>query len=249
MGGMERIMGCPNDVILAFAETAQLEHEKEHGTIATMPAPPSTGDSGSGSSSSSAGEDLMYQYMLLRGKGMQIEAYIPEVAGPTPLSSWERFVELKDAEDGSMDVENTEWELRMKVAEVFKQAARVYLHSVTEGCDPQIPTIRRAVLASIQALRALGSSALDRALVFPITITGCLAATQPEVNFCLNRLANVGNDANSFGNCLQARELINEVWQKRIAVGVDANGFPLKSQPINWRTVMRELGEDPLLLV
>lgn len=210
---------------------------------------------------------MMLQYML-RGRGMQIEAYIPEVMGPAPLPSWERFVELKDMEDGSTDAETVERETRMKVAEVFKQAARVYLHSVIEGCDPQVPIIRRAVLASIQALtvriscfvflqlfpihfilQALRSSPLDRALVFPITITGCLAATQVEVDFCLARLANVGNDANSFGNCLQARELIHAVWQKRIAVGIDTNGVPVKSQPINWRIVMRELGEDPLLLV
>ena len=161
----------------------------------------------------------------------------------------------------------------MKVAEVFRHAARVYLHSVIEGCDPQIPATRRAVLASIQALtvrvlafrrsttprlsyfyfyyflRTLHSSPLDRALIVPITITGCLAATQAEVDFCLARLANVGNDANSFGNCLQARELIHEVWGKRIAMGIDASGVPVKSQAINWRIVMRELGEDPLLLV
>ena len=85
--------------------------------------------------------------------------------------------------------------------------------------------------------------------MFPITIIGCLAATQAEVDYCLARFTNVGNDANSFGNCLQARELIHAVWSKRTAVGIDANGVPVKSQPINWRTVMRELGEDPLLLV
>ena len=144
--GMERIMGCPNDVILAFAETAWLEHDKECETAATATA-----------SITSAGgcrnpeADMMLQYML-RGRGMQIEAYIPEVAGPAPLPTWERFVELQDTEDGSTNAETVERETRMKVAEVFKQAARVYLHSVIEGCDPQVPTIRRAVLASIQAL-------------------------------------------------------------------------------------------------
>jgi hypothetical protein len=274
--GMDRIMGCPNDVILAFAETAWLEHDKECEAAATVTA------SGGGCSRNPEA-DMMLQYML-HARGMQIETYIPEVAGPAPLPSWERFVELQDTEDRSTDAETAEREMRMKVAEVFKQAARVYLHSVIEGCDPQVPTIRRAVLASIQALtvrvsfsmfrdtrahalqgftpvhvfdfffgssfrQALRSSALDRALIFPITITGCLAATQAEVDFCLARFANVGNDANSFGNCLQARELIHAVWAKRTAVGIDASGVPVKSQSINWRIVMRELGEDPLLLV
>lgn len=276
--GMERIMGCPNDVILAFAETAQLEHDKQCETAACTTTTTTTDGSGSGNGNGdengncvrSAEANMMLEYML-RTRGMQIETYIPEVSGPVPLPSWERFVELKDTEDGSTVAEIAERDTRMKVAEVFKQAARVYLHSVIEGCDPQVPTIRRAVLASIHALtvrvsyfnaralqhpfnllfalQALHSSPLDRALIFPITITGCLAATQAEVDFCLARLANVGNDANSFGNCLQARELIHEVWAKRIAVGIDASGVPVKSQPINWRIVMRELGEDPLLLV
>lgn len=150
--GMERIMGCPNDVILAFAETAQLEHDKEceASTISTANAVAAVAGGVSGTRSAEA--DMMLQYML-RGKGMQIEAYIPEIAGPAPpLPSWERFVEMKETEDGSTDAETAERETRIKVAEVFKQAARVYLHSVIEGCDPQVPTIRRAVLASIRAL-------------------------------------------------------------------------------------------------
>ena len=83
--------------------------------------------------------------------------------GPAPLPNWERFVELKDSEDGStMDGGSAERETRIKVAEVFKQAARVYLHSVIEGCDPQIPIIRQAVRASIQALTVRVSRAFRR---------------------------------------------------------------------------------------
>lgn len=156
--GMERIMGCPNDVILAFAETAWLEHDKECQTAATT-------TSNGGVCSRSPEADMMLQYML-RERGMQIEMYIPEVAGPVPLPSWERFVELKDVEDGTTDTETAERETRMKVAEVFKQAARVYLHSVIEGCDPQVPTIRRAVLASIQALTVRARSTRFRSIFF-----------------------------------------------------------------------------------
>ena len=152
--GMDRIMGCPNDVILAFAETTQLEHDKQCETAACTTTITTT-DGSTGNESVTSGRsveaDMMLEYML-RGRGMQIETYIPEVSGPVPLPSWERFVELRDTEDGSTDAEIIERDMRLKVAEVFKQAARVYLHSVVEGCDPQVPTIRRAVLASINAL-------------------------------------------------------------------------------------------------
>jgi hypothetical protein len=163
--GMERIMGCPNDVILAFAETAQLEHDKQcESTPIAAAAAAAAASTVTADDHTRCGAgveaDIMLQYML-RSRGMQIEAYIPEVAGPAMLPSWERFVELKDAEDGSTDAEHADREIRTKVAEVFKQGARVYLHSVVEGCDPQIPTIRRAVVASILALTVRGSSFLS----------------------------------------------------------------------------------------
>ena len=174
--GMERIMGCPNDVILAFAETAQLEHDKQCEAAATT-TEGSGSRSGSGNGDGdengncgrSAEADMMLQYML-RARGMQIEAYIPEVSGPMPLPSWERFVELKDTEDGSTDAEIAERDTRMRVTEVFKQAARVYLLSVIEGCDPQVPAIRRAVLASIQALTVRVLYCNARALQHPFNL-------------------------------------------------------------------------------
>ena len=174
--GMERIMGCPNDVILAFAETAWLEHDKECQTAAT------TTTSG-GVCSRSPEADMMLQYML-RERGMQIEMYIPEVAGPAPLPSWERFVELKDTEDGTTDAETAERETRMKVAEVFKQAARVYLHSVIEGCDPQVPTIRRAVLASIQALTVRARSTRLRSYFLTLFFAILLGTTFVRTRSC-----------------------------------------------------------------
>jgi len=156
--GMERIMGCPNDVMLAFAETVQLEHDKQCETATATCTAAAAAACGGGAGACTGGNangnmdvDVVLQYML-RERGMQIEAYIPEVAGPARLPTWERFVELKDTEDAETDAESVERETRMKVAEVFRHAARVYLHSVIEGCDPQIPAIRRAVLASIQAL-------------------------------------------------------------------------------------------------
>lgn len=110
--------------------------------------------------------------------------------------------------------------------------------------------------------QVLGASPLDRSLIFPITITGCLAGTLAEADFCVGRLSSVGADAESFGNCLAARQLIRRVWEKRVMSGYayredydrlppDAAG-PGSSDPMldaSWRTVMHEMSENPLLLV
>lgn len=248
--GMDRVMGCPNEVILAFAEVAHLESFR---ALAQE------------SNADKASAEMLD--LTVRTMGKDIEVLIPEAnVGPAALP-WDRFVEIK--ENSNMDEKFVDEDRRSKVAEVFRQAARVYLHSVIEGCDPQIPVIRQAVEASIYALtvstyylvrsrgpltishffQALQSSPLDRALIFPLTITGCLALTQAEVDFCHGRLASVGSDAESFGNCLQARQLIDAVWAKRTLSGLTLEGVPRISRGVSWRVVMRELGEDPLLLV
>jgi hypothetical protein len=95
-------------------------------------------------------------------------------------------------------------------------------------------------------LQILGASPLDRSLIFPLTIAGCLAATRDEVGFCIGRLSSVGKDAESLGNCFAARLLIESVWQKRGERGSDVNNG---GTAVGWRDVMLEMNENPLLLV
>ena len=82
---MERIMGCSNDVMLVFAETVQLEHDKQCETATatcTAAAAAACGGNANGDM------DVVLQYML-REREMLIEAYTPEVAGPARLPTWD----------------------------------------------------------------------------------------------------------------------------------------------------------------
>ncbi|KAG8806352.1 hypothetical protein FRB91_010218, partial [Serendipita sp. 411] len=99
---------------------------------------------------------------------------------------------------------------------------------------------------------ALGASPLDRSLIFPITISGCLAPTQQEVQFCIGRLSSVDKDAESLGNCYSARQLIQSVWNRRVETGFSydeqsGNGNP--GSEFGWREIMLEMNRNPLLLV
>ena len=62
----------------------------------------------------------------------------------------------------------------------------------------------------------------------------------------------MGEDAESLGNCLAARQLIGCVWEKRLAKGFEYDeetGVGTGGTVVGWREVMLELNRNPLLLV
>lgn len=164
---MEGVMGCPNAVVLAFAEIAALEEMKMTGQARNAMG--------------------MVDPLNLNGWGAQIDAaeiemrgaeiernYIPEAFGPAALPM-NRFMQVNenvdtnsifagiglDFDDNGFGIDNGNTkdvfvdpseENRAKIAEVFRHSARVYLHSVISGCDPLNPTIRRAWIATKWAL-------------------------------------------------------------------------------------------------
>jgi hypothetical protein len=208
---MDRVMGCPNEVILAFAEIADLEARKDQlvrrlneGLPAMHPTPGFPGAWGVEDGAADSRARWQQEMASLEAEGRHIERLIPEALGPAALPM-DRFVEIHPAPppnpfsgNASRQSQNPEFsgidmnlfggytlegpwpsnmqagtssvsvnpvsdtdlggyidpdeDKRGKIAEVFRNAARVYLHSVISGCDPLVPTIRRAVQATIRAL-------------------------------------------------------------------------------------------------
>jgi hypothetical protein len=205
---MDRVMGCPNEVVLAFAEIAHLEARKSDlveqfnsGLLMGV----TTGLDVNGypinrrPTETEAREMWRQQLASLEAEGIQIERYIPEAYGPAALPM-DRIVEIHpgpgneygqnansnpapvgvfgspndpfawlgaaDNSAGGVGASPSQDEAvragyidpdddkRGKIAEVFRNSARVYLHSVIYGYDPLVPKIRRAVQATIRALEA-----------------------------------------------------------------------------------------------
>ncbi|KAG8818897.1 hypothetical protein FRC19_010251 [Serendipita sp. 401] len=221
---MDRVMGCPNEVILAFAEIADLEARKEslvkqwNSGMPLGQYPNQWGLPGQDSM------ELWRQEMeSIEIEGHRIEKYVPEAMGPAALPM-DRFVEVHSGppsshpqhqphastmnaageapaaslefsgmdmnlfgtslgpftwygpgdpsssaagpsaastsqaseyiqlEDATRVYVDPDEDKRGKIAEVFRHAARLYLHSVISGCNPLVPKIRRAVQATIRAL-------------------------------------------------------------------------------------------------
>ncbi|KAG9048096.1 hypothetical protein FS837_000802 [Tulasnella sp. UAMH 9824] len=125
--------------------------------------------------------------------------------------------------------------LRQLSSNVFREAAFLFLHSVISGPEPNVKEIKDAVDALIQSICAIPSTDLDRSLVFPITIGGCLAATAEHRSFFAERLAAQGS---AVGNGSQAKLLMETVWKRR-----DSG-----EKNVCWRDTMKTLQFDLLLV-
>lgn len=98
-----------------------------------------------------------------------------------------------------------------------------------------MPEIAEGVNATMQALNKLALSDVDRGLVFPICVAGCLADVREQREFFTQRL-----DAHSvpFGNLAQTRHLMEVVWRKR-----DTQGGV-----VDWRSTMPDIGVNLLVI-
>jgi len=256
---METTMGCPDDVLLAIAETANLAHWKEqqrqksslnYGELARrgdeiekalrggerihaeeeahqrkledqraevtrrITSPNSAASavlaaSSSSSAASSAGSS-----------GMRSPSSSPRMRHSLPLRP-----------EGLDDLE-----VQSRAGRVFRTGAHLYLASVVSECKPRAPAISAAVDDVMAAMQKLPRSDVDKSLVFPLCIAGCLAATREQKTFFRERLA----PHHAVGNCQRAVEVVDAVWAKREAV---ADGIV-----VDWRETMEELGFRLLLV-
>ena len=132
---------------------------------------------------------------------------------------------------------------RRLTSNIFRAAAKVYLHSVVSGDYPNCPEIREGVRETIECLQSMPavkstlSSSVLRSVVFGICLCGCLTDDYAERQCILQRLDEESTEA--VGNCAEAKRVMERVWERR-----DANG-----KPISWRDAMQELGAESLLLV
>jgi len=126
-------------------------------------------------------------------------------------------------------------DMRRLTASIFREAVILYLHTVLSDANPAVPEISASVGAIMQLMNQLPASDVDRSLVFPICIAGCLTDDPVHRNTLSGRLQ--ARDQ-SIGNLLHTRAVVETVWQKR-----DAHGTT-----VDWRETLRERGRNLLLV-
>jgi C6 transcription factor Pro1 len=146
-------------------------------------------------------------------------------------------------------------DMRRLVAGLFREAAVLYLHTVLSDCNPGkglrtylviqadsraaclgVPEIATSVENIIQLINQLPPSEVDRCLIFPICLAGCLSDNASHRELLKGRLQ--AQDQN-IGNLLQTRAVMEAVWQGRDVQGGVA---------VCWREAIRERGINILLV-
>ena len=123
-------------------------------------------------------------------------------------------------------------------SEIFRQAALLYLSTVTSGYSPSVEHTREAIAGLKEALEAVPLGVVhrvDRSLVFPICLAGCMTDDQGLRGFFSGRLGNLGN---TVGNTTTALQLMEAVWNVRDSTGVG----------VAWRDVMNEMKFELLMV-
>jgi len=252
---METTMGCPDDVLLAIAETANLAHwkeqQKQKGSLNYLEL-------------ARRGEEI--EKALRAGERIhaeeeahqrRLEDQRAEVtrrisySNPAPAASCSSSAGSSAGSPGMRSPSSSprmshslpsrpegldDLEVQSRAGRVFRAGTHLYLSSVVSDCKPRAPGISAAVNDVMTAVQNLPCSDVDKSLVFPLCIAGCLSATRDQKDFFRGRLS----PHHAVGNCQRAVGLIDAVWAKRGAV---ADGVV-----VDWRETMEELGVRLLLV-
>ncbi|KAF8318526.1 hypothetical protein DL93DRAFT_2165119 [Clavulina sp. PMI_390] len=217
---LSRIMGCENRVMLGIATISALAGWKQQqtrlGTLDTHE---------------------------LSDKARSIElAYL----SPPKTNSNIQLTTLAPASQPDLDVSETQgiplsYEKpidRPGVTAAFRAAAKVYLHTVVSGAFPNSDSVSKAVDDAIEVFRGLDERDCDRALVFALTMIGCVVKDESQRDFIRERFTKVREG----GNRDQAAKLVEEVWKRREAAG--------PQNPIEWTSISADIGGGgcPILL-
>ncbi|KAJ7170903.1 fungal-specific transcription factor domain-containing protein [Mycena crocata] len=211
---MDSLTGCPEEVLLGIAEVSALSHwkaaEKRKGTLSNPD--------------------------LIR-RGGEIEQRLRKSASsPGEIDTTPLHPTLVQADSEAVDAAPfPSNETRQLVAKIFSETVLLYLHTVLSDSNPGVPEISTSVGIIVQYLGQLPSSEVDRALVFPICLAGCMTDDSTWREFLKGRLQVLDQ---SLGNLMRTRLLMEAVWQKR-----DVSGAT-----VDWRETMRERGLNLLLV-
>ena len=104
--------------------------------------------------------------------------------------------------------------------------------------------------AAVNSLDQVSPSVLDRALIFPLFLIGCMTN---NLGFRAKIQQRIGSQDEAFGNLRNARLLMEHVWRLRVMTsgpssfhGVEHVGNRYAS--VDWRQAMRDMGLDLLFL-
>ncbi|KAJ2926860.1 hypothetical protein H1R20_g10251, partial [Candolleomyces eurysporus] len=205
---MASLTGCADDTLLAMAEISALAQWK-----ATQV------------------RNATLSYPELVGKGMKIQ---DSILRHKATEEKDNFSTIEGLAEGDLP---NELHRAMSIS-IFRESALLYLHTILSNSTPAgVAEISSSVDEIVRRLDRLRPSNLDRALVFPICLAGCMTNDSNKRDYLKGRLQGLNE---TYGNLLQTRLLMEALWQRR---DVSVSG-----EPVDMREIMRDQQLTVLLL-
>lgn len=222
---MDSLTGCPDEVLLGIAEISTLScwkmQELRKGSLSMR-------------------ELIRRGDVIERHLRTQTETALSVEADQTllhpDLSSTAELGNAQNSPTGQARASLPADDTRRLVADVFREAAILYLHTVLSDPNPGVPEIVNSVDVMVQLLSQLPVSNIDRCLVFPICLAGCLTDDPIKREFLKARL---DGQHDGFGNTSQTLRIMETAWQRR-----DSQGGA-----VEWQDLLHIQGRHLLLLV
>ncbi|KAG1901082.1 fungal-specific transcription factor domain-containing protein [Suillus fuscotomentosus] len=209
---MDSLTGCPDEVLLGIAEIATLSYwkmqELRKGSL-NMRELVRRGD------------------VIERHLRTQTETVLPAEADQTQLhpelaSMAVKYGNVQNSPTGYVGTSLPADDTRRIVADIFQEATILYLHTVLSDSIPgeskliRMSEIVKSIVAMVQLLNRLPASNIDRCLVFPICLAGCLTDDPIIREFLKARLQ---PQRDGFGNIDQTLQVMETAWQRQDSQG------------------------------
>lgn len=172
--------------------------------------------------------------------------FVSDESRRSSLSSSESMVRSNSPTEPSLPAGLSEGDIRRRATRIFLEGTFLYLQTVVNDSNPNVTEVVEGVRAVMESAYLLPPSDIDRSLVFPFFIAGCMAEAPEQREFFKARLG----AHKTIGNCPSAIKLMEAVWQKRETISriAAANGVPSPKSRVHWRDVMEEMGMKLLLV-
>lgn len=185
---MDTLIGCPDEALLMMADVSALAQWKAN-----------------------AQREGTLSYRELIRRGDVIEQRLKQSITDTRLINDVNLKLIPNETVGEPDVAFPSDDARAVVADLFREAAVLYLHTVLNGPCPGVTEIGKCVRNIMQSLGP-SPSEVERGVVLPITLAGCMTNDSAQRDFLRGRFE-AQNE--SIGNLMPARALMEILWQKR----------------------------------
>ncbi|TFK50025.1 hypothetical protein OE88DRAFT_1661522 [Heliocybe sulcata] len=222
---MESMAGCPDQVLLAIAETSALAHwkaqELRHGSMSVRELV-------------RRGDNIEHNWLQRSRTSATPESGHSRPGSsrvPSPLA----ITSFPTSQD-FMNVPPHNQDLRSLVADLFREAAVLYLHITLNDCNPGIPEIFESVNSIVRILQRIPPSDVDRSITFPLFLAACVSDGQHRETF---RARFAAQETGCLRSATRLRLLLETIWRQR------DTGRGMVT--LDWRDVMRELGLNVLL--